>query len=48
MKRRTQQQVSLIQQYKAGYRRRPEDKHEVEAAETMAVWLLAAHCPVYR
>jgi hypothetical protein len=48
MKRRTQEQVSLTRQYRAGYRKKPEDKHEVEAAEAMAVWLLAGHCPFYR
>ncbi len=47
MKKRTQEQVPLIQQYKGGYRRKPEDKHEVEVAEALAVWLLAAHCPFY-
>jgi len=48
MKIGEQDQVVLIWKYKIRYRRKPEDKHEVEAAETMAVWLLAAHCPVYR
>ena len=47
MKRRTQEQVSLTQQYKAGYRRKPEGKREARLAEAMAVWLLAAHCPFY-
>ena len=37
-----QEQAVLIREYEAGYRRKPEGKREVKAAEAAAVRLLAA------
>jgi metal-responsive CopG/Arc/MetJ family transcriptional regulator len=37
-----QEQVVLIQAYEAGYRRKPESRREVEAAEAAAIRMLAA------
>jgi metal-responsive CopG/Arc/MetJ family transcriptional regulator len=39
---RQQEQAMLIREYEAGYRRKPESKREVKAAEAAAVRLLAA------
>ena len=44
MKKGKQKKIGLIRQYKAGYRKKPESKREVRAAEAEAVFLLAAHC----
>ena len=48
MKKGEREQFGLIRQYKAGYRKKPESKREVRAAEAEAVFLLAAHCPFSR
>ena len=37
---RHQAEVALVQEYEAGYRRRPETRREVKAAEAAAVRLL--------
>ncbi len=39
---RQQEQAVLIREYEAGYRRKPEGKREVKAAEAAAVRLLSA------
>ncbi len=36
-----QEEVSLVREYEAGYRKRPETRREVKAAESAAVQLLA-------
>jgi len=36
-----QAQVALVREYEAGYRRRPESRREVKAAEAAAVRLLS-------
>ena len=38
----SQAQAGLVREYEAGYRRRPESRREIEAAEAAAVRLLAA------
>lgn len=42
MKKGKQEKAVLVRQYKNGYRKKPEGKREVKAAEAAAVRLLAA------
>jgi len=39
----SQAEVGRVREYEAGYRRKPESRREVEAAETAAVRLLSNH-----